>query len=92
MTLSTQLARGTLALPMLVLFAALALVANRTAEAEPYADARAELAQAQAATICAALPRPPLVLSQAPADLGPIAHRHSRTLAVRMAARPGCRA
>lgn len=35
MSLATQLARGTLALPMLLAFAGLGLVANQRAEAEP---------------------------------------------------------
>lgn len=79
MTLSTQLARGTLALPMLALFAALALFANQPAEAEPYLDTHAAaMAEAQAANACAALPRPTLLLAQAPADLGPIAQRNCR--------------
>jgi hypothetical protein len=39
MSLSTQLTRGTLALPMLALFGVLALVAGHSAEAETYQPA-----------------------------------------------------
>jgi hypothetical protein len=97
MSLSTQLTRGTLALPMLALFGALALVAGQSVEAQDYAPQELgvpaaeadsqprELAIAEgrrlvleariADATCSAPARPPMLLANAPGDLGPIAQR-----------------
>ena len=86
MSLSTQLTRGTLALPMLALFAALALAAAPDPEAQAYAPKIQKIAQATAtdtlllvrsgdAGNCGAHARPQLLLAQAPGDLGPLAQR-----------------
>jgi hypothetical protein len=85
MSLSTQLTRGTLALPMLALFGVLALVAGETVNAEslaPKARATAQATVAVTATAgeaaaCGTHARPQLLLAQAPADLGPLAQRQS---------------
>jgi hypothetical protein len=83
MSLSTQLTRGTLALPMLALFGVLALVAGRSAEAQTLAAPKLALElHAEPAGNCGARARPALLLAQAPADLGPIAARQG----------PSCRA
>jgi len=76
MSLSTQLTRGTLALPMLALFGVLALVAGRSAEAEAqtYTPPKVGL-ETRADANCGVHPRPQLLLAQAPGDLGPIAQR-----------------
>lgn len=76
MSLSTQLARGTLALPMLSLFALLALTAGQSNGAIP-----ADLAQVEmtAPSICSLPPKPVLILAQAPADLGQLAFRSGHT-------------
>ena len=72
MSLSTQLTRGTLALPMLVLFGVLALVSGEPADASlPEAQVVLEARNAEAG--CSAQLRPAMLL--APADLGPIAQR-----------------
>jgi len=81
MSLSTQLTRGTLALPMLALFGVLALVANRAAEAETLAPPTLKL-EATADAPCCPHSRPQLLLAQAPADLGLFAQRQG----------PSCRA
>ena len=83
MSLTTQLTRGTLALPMLVLFGVLALVSGEPADASrPEAQARGETIAAgrrlvfearNAEAGCSAQLRPAMLL--APADLGPIAQR-----------------
>jgi hypothetical protein len=70
MNLSTQLHRGTLALPMLLLFAILALLANEEVDdthqaPAPHAVALAHSVDANACN----LPRAGLLLAQAPADL-----------------------
>lgn len=70
MSLSTQLTRGTLALPMLALFGVLALVAGRSAEAETLTVAPLKLEVRADAASCPNA-RPALLLAQAPADLGP---------------------
>ena len=86
MSLSTQLHRGTLALPMLLLFAALALVANEeisvpSAPVEPAPvhaaspGQAASLARALAPAVYCNLPRPGLLLGHAPADLAAFAPR-----------------
>jgi hypothetical protein len=87
MTLSTQLTRGTLALPMLALFGALALATGPAAEAQGYAAPESVVVRDIEAGACAVIPRPALVLSLAPADLGPMAQRPLRIV---LAA--GCRA
>jgi len=81
MSLSTQLHRGTLALPMLLLFAALALVANEEISTPelPVAPSRIEaLAPATAtatASLACNLPRPGLLLGHAPGDLAALSPR-----------------
>jgi hypothetical protein len=77
MSLSTQLTRGTLALPMLALFGALALVAGRSAEAEtlPPPQPTTIGLEARADATCSPHARQQLLLAQAPADLAPIAPR-----------------
>jgi hypothetical protein len=79
MSLSTQLTRGTLALPMLALFGVLALVSGEAVNAEALAPKAgpavpAEVASGEAAA-CGTHARPQLLLAQAPADLGPMAQR-----------------
>jgi len=72
MSLSTQLARGHLALSLLLLFALLALATSRTAVAEP---AKAQAIGVESNTPnCSVPPRHRLVLAQAPADLGKLAN------------------
>lgn len=75
MSLSTQLARGTLAVPMLILFAALGVIAGRDVEADLVHVAKAELLS----QVCAAPAQRSrvLVLAQAPADLGALLIRRS---------------
>ena len=78
MSLSTQLTRGTLALPMLALFGVLALVSGETVNAEalaPKAHAAAPAGETTSAAETAPCGRPQMRLAQAPADLGPIAQR-----------------
>ena len=83
MSLSTQLTRGTLALPMLALFGVLALVSGEAVKAEALAPKARATAQASVASTtveavaCGAHARPQLLLAQAPADLGPLAQRQS---------------
>jgi hypothetical protein len=72
MSLSTQLARGTLALPMLSLFALLAVAAGQSNGALPADMAQVEMT---APSVCSLPPKPVLVLAQAPADLGQLAIR-----------------
>jgi hypothetical protein len=73
MSLSTQLARGTLAMPLLLAFALLGVVAGRNAEADVGQVVRSEVFS----QIC----NTPvgrshvLVLAQAPGDLGRLAIR-----------------
>jgi hypothetical protein len=88
MSLATQLARGTLALPMLLGFAALGLLANERVDADPI-DQAAELVEQlqplehdgnlgqQLAKLCGARSGRThvLVLAQAPGDLGTLAVR-----------------
>ena len=71
MSLSTQLVRGTLALPVLTLFALLGVVAGQVSQADPLPPEPV----AMVARLCSIPARPMLVLSQAPGDLGPIALR-----------------
>ncbi len=78
MSMSTQLVRGTLALPMLLLFALLGVLASQSARQHPLPVAQASVT----APVCTAPPRPLLMLAQAPADLGPMAARQGQ----------GCRA
>ena len=81
MSLSTQLTRGTLALPMLALFGVLALVSGEAVDAKALAPKARPAQQASVATstveagACGFHARPQLMLAQAPADLGPIAQR-----------------
>ena len=80
MSLSTQIHRGTLALPMLLLFAALALVANEEISTPelplvPAAVHATVLSPASAANLACSLPRPGLLLGHAPADLSTLAPR-----------------
>ena len=83
MSLSTQLTRGTLALPMLALFGVLALVSGEAVDAKvltPKAGAAvpatvAGTTSSVETSACGAHARPQLLLAQAPADLGPIAQR-----------------
>jgi hypothetical protein len=76
MSLSTQLTRGTLALPMLALFGALALAANQAADASSSLPATPEavVLHLSESGACGLVTRPALLLAQAPGDLGPIAH------------------
>ena len=73
MSLSTQLSRGMLALPTLVLFALLGVVAVQTAEADAVQVVRVEVMS----RICSApvARSPAFVLAQAPGDLGRLAIR-----------------
>lgn len=71
MSLSTQLVRGTMALPMLTLFALLGVAAVQVS----HTDALPAEPVAGVAHICTLPAHPLLLLSQAPADLGPIALR-----------------
>jgi hypothetical protein len=75
MSLSTQLTRGTLALPVLVLFGVLALVAGEPVDASiPESQPHRLVLEARNADAGCTVPlRPALWL--APADLGPIAQR-----------------
>lgn len=75
MSMSTQLARGTLAVPLLLGFMALGLVAARAAP-DPLQMAQARLL----AELCEVAPAPghTLVLAQAPADLGQLVLRWQR--------------
>ena len=80
MNLATQLHRGTLALPMLLLFAVLALVANEeisTPESllQPAPVHAVGLARSLAPVALCGLPRPGLLLGHAPGDLAAIAPR-----------------
>ena len=81
MSLTTQLHRGTLALPMLLLFAVLALVANEEisipdAPLRPApVHAAVGMARALAPNALCALPRPGLLLGHAPGDLASLAAR-----------------
>lgn len=73
MSLSTQLARGTLALPLLAVFGLLALSPQLQTSIEPIALARPE---ASTRLCLIGTPREhALLLAQAPADLGPMAKR-----------------
>jgi hypothetical protein len=53
MSLSTQIARGTLALPLLLAFAGLGLLANDRADAAPVADPVAQVLQVEQAAALA---------------------------------------
>jgi len=75
MSLSTQLARGNLALLMLALCALLALAAGRRAEAESAQVAEQAVGMEINAPSCSLPPRHVLLLAQAPADLGQLANR-----------------
>ena len=80
MSLSTQLNRGTLALPMLLLFAALALVANEEISTPelpvpPNPVHAVEVGNASTASLACSLPRPGLLLGHAPADLAALSPR-----------------
>lgn len=73
MSLSTQLARGTLALPLLAVFGLLALSSQFQTSIEPVTLAQPEVS----ARLCmVGTPREhALLLAQAPADLGPMTKR-----------------
>lgn len=72
MSLSTQLTRGAVALPMLLMFALLGFSGGEPAQADPLALARAELVEG----LCESAARPRvLVLAEAPADLGKLVIR-----------------
>jgi hypothetical protein len=76
MSLSTQLVRGSLALPMLLLFACLGLLAEAPATAEPVSAAvAAKVALHQLCRVDVSPRSQVIVLAQAPADLGSIAIR-----------------
>jgi len=82
MSLTTQIHRGTLALPMLLLFALLALVANEELPAPelPVAPAPVQqvaLAPAATASLACSLRRPGLLLGHAPGDLAALSPRAS---------------
>jgi len=76
MSLSTQLSRGMLALPMLFLFALLGVTAMQRAEAEAVQVVRVEVMS----RLCSApgARSPAFVLAQAPGDLGRLAIRWNR--------------
>jgi hypothetical protein len=76
MSLSTQLSRGMLALPMLLLFAVLGVTALQTAEADAVQVVRVEMMS----QLCKApgARSPTFVLAQAPGDLGRLAIRWNR--------------
>ena len=81
MSLSTQLHRGTLALPMLLAFAVLALVANEQVDAHPTIEAKPHVAIAlaqhlDASASASACARAGLLLGHAPGDLAPLAQRN----------------
>jgi hypothetical protein len=86
MSLSTQLARGTLALPMLLAFAGLGLLANERVDADPIEQTVEVVEQdggalpaigQQLSKLCGARSGRAhvLVLAQAPGDLGTLAVR-----------------
>jgi hypothetical protein len=80
MSLSTQIHRGTLALPMLLLFALLALVANEELPAPELPAAptpvhEVSMVPAATASIACSLPRPGLLLGHAPGDLAALSPR-----------------
>ena len=79
MSLSTQLTRGTLALPMLALFGVLALVSGEAVNAKALAPKARPAVEASVASgtgeSCGTRARPQLLLAQAPADLGLISPR-----------------
>lgn len=74
-SLSTQIARGTLALPMLLMFAGLGVVAVRQQAVDPIEAAKVDVM----AQVCKVPVRPVLVLAQAPADLGRLGVRLSQS-------------
>lgn len=90
MSFSTQLTRGTLALPLLALFGALALFGNQPADAQALPSAAAMEISSLDDAGCHALPRPVLMLAQAPADLGPIARRQRQPAPLGSAAGSDC--
>ena len=76
MSLSTQLHRGTRALPLLALLGLLAFAAGEPVDAQPGLSRELPPAVSAVAEIaCGPQARPQLLLAQAPADLGPIAQR-----------------
>ena len=92
MSFSTQLTRGTLALPMLALFAVLGLFGNEPADAQTIPAPIEISVQALDRAGCDALPMQAILPSQAPADLGPIAHRRLLLAQKRAAGNAHCRA
>ncbi len=76
MSLSTQLSRGMLALPMLLMFALLGVSAVRSAEADAVQVVRVEVMSRLCSTPGARSPS--FVLAQAPGDLGRLAIRWNR--------------
>ena len=84
MSLSTQLNRGTRALPLLALLGLLAFAAGEPVDAQPERPRELPPAiGAVAETACGPQLRPQLLLAQAPADLGPIAQRQGAGCRVR---------
>ena len=85
MSLSTQLNRGKLALPLLLVFVVLGVIAGPSAKADaarvvtPVAVAKAVVAKVDLlADVCPCAVRPrALLLAQAPADLGNLVLRWS---------------
>ena len=73
MSMSTQLTRGAIALPMLLMFALLGFGAGEPVQADPIAVARTGLLE----SVCSQVSVKPrvLVLAQAPADLGTLVIR-----------------
>lgn len=73
MSMSTQLTRGAVALPMLLMFLLLGLAAGEPVRTDPIGLARAELLD----SLCSDVTIKPrvLVLAQAPADLGALVIR-----------------
>jgi hypothetical protein len=73
MSMSTQLTRGAVALPMLLMFVLLGFAAGEPIQADPIAVARTGLID----SLCTEVTIKPrvLVLAQAPADLGALVIR-----------------
>ena len=92
MSFSTQLTRGTVALPLLALFAALALFGNEPVDAQMIPAPIEVSVQALERAACDSQQMQVILPSQAPGDLGPIAQRQLRLAQQRIAANADCRA